>query len=514
MNKINLIKVLSLGAIGVFATIACEKTEINNNKTDYEYSEEISAKQKFSRALSEAVYTNTELRTFIKEEAELQFDKDNDVFYPFVKDCKVKDDKTFREYLLDYINEDELSSIESELPLLNILVPDWSWLGAFGVDNWDISDEAISVSTDETYGSEHILYHNGEKIGSLRIGEFPDFPVLIVKENERMKLVEGKTKASLPDYDFVDEAFRNTKTKVAPRISYIDLPTNPGTTFIPKSEQNLKLFDDAIKGWKEYGLDQYEAQRQYVYYNMRKGDTMAALKPKMREAIIAFKLNYVDAAMDSNEDPKLQKPERKKSDFKSNEEILEKLWSAGQLEIQFHVTTVYDNELITLCDNSIPVNPDELFDISKLERQYIHKTMMNRNKYTYIPDSKNLVPKWYYIPEPLKLESWNPGRSTIYNVHIYELDKNYDVTVKETVKSQKGISLNAGIGNKFKFEFNADSKITTTEFSYVMKKESNNLGQKEVMFFDEIIKSETPDSFELNSYTTGKAGFIVATVRN
>ena len=114
----------------------------------------------FAKILSKAVANNIPLRSFIKETALEQFDLDFDVFYPYVKDEYVDDEKTFRNILLEYCNEDELSQIESAVPKLNILIPDWSWFGGPCAPNWEIeSDEPIYVGFAQNT-LEHILFCN------------------------------------------------------------------------------------------------------------------------------------------------------------------------------------------------------------------------------------------------------------------------------------------------------------------------------------------------------------------
>ena len=130
--------------------------------------------------LSKAVHDNKELRLFLKNEALRQFDYDNDVFYPFVKDQVVCGSETFRDILVKYSNESLLSEIEQTLPKLNILIPDWSWLGCFSVNSWDATDSDPVVTFID--GHEDVeVFENGKYIGNLPEEGFPDFPVLIIR---------------------------------------------------------------------------------------------------------------------------------------------------------------------------------------------------------------------------------------------------------------------------------------------------------------------------------------------
>ena len=104
------------------------------------------AGERFSQILSEVVSNEELVREFIREESLKQFDKDYDVFYPLVKDKCINGDKSFKDYLVEYSDERTISKIEGELPLLNIYVPDYSWIGAFSVNSWNPSEGDIAVA--------------------------------------------------------------------------------------------------------------------------------------------------------------------------------------------------------------------------------------------------------------------------------------------------------------------------------------------------------------------------------
>lgn len=92
---------------------SCYKDEDQLNDAS---SSKLPSKERFAEIFSAAISNNEDLRSFIKDEALRQFDKDYDVFYPFVKDRTICGGKTFRDYLLDYVDEKELSKIEKDNP--------------------------------------------------------------------------------------------------------------------------------------------------------------------------------------------------------------------------------------------------------------------------------------------------------------------------------------------------------------------------------------------------------------
>ena len=123
-------------------------------------STELSTKEQFAELLSAVTSNSEELRCFLKKEALRQYDKDYDVFYPFVRDKIVCGEKTFRDCLLDYVDEKSLLKIENDNPFLTIYVPDWEWLGAFSVNDWDTSNDDVFVGIADN-NSKHRLFSNG-----------------------------------------------------------------------------------------------------------------------------------------------------------------------------------------------------------------------------------------------------------------------------------------------------------------------------------------------------------------
>ncbi len=110
--KRNTIIILSLTSLFVF--FGCTK-EINI-ETETTLPDENTALSDFAEILSSAVYSELPLRDFIKSEALKEFDRDFDVFYPFVKDEIVYDNQTFRQILEKYDTKGLLQEIEAREP--------------------------------------------------------------------------------------------------------------------------------------------------------------------------------------------------------------------------------------------------------------------------------------------------------------------------------------------------------------------------------------------------------------
>lgn len=506
MQRIIVFLVMAILAIG------CQE-KMNLDVTESEHKFDHSPKEYFAQVLSKAVMDNENLREFIKAEALKQFDKDYDVFYPFVKDQVVEDGRTFRQILLNYISENDLNSIENQLPMLNILVPDWEWIDAFSIKTWNISDTDIVVSVDGKSG--HPIYYNGVLLGELENGIFPEYPVLIVKENERMKLVSPETKVSAYSYEFANDAFNPAiMTKVTPSSSYKYFETNPGVNALSKTELR-SLAPEAVQAWNEYGDDPYEAQRQYVYFNMRKGESAGTLNPKIRESVLAIRLHSTNCIDDTTNDPTLEEAMKKKEDYDADSTLINDLWGEGQLEIQLYATTLDANDnIVVLNENAIPVKGSEIFDIDKAKRDFYHKTWFTKRKYVYIATKNDLSPKWYFLPTPLEFDKWDPSSgSSVIDIHAYELDGTVEKEVTDTLTIQDGISLGAKVGDKFELDFDYNGSSLERTMKYKIKTGSDDLGSKELYFDDYIIKDEDDEQYILDYYSTAKLDFIMVPLK-
>lgn len=503
---------IAMMCISILLCLSCQKVSTVESSIE---SNQLNLEDKFALILSKALYDNINLRQFIRDEALKQFDKDYDVFYPWAKDKYVQGEKSFREILIDYSSEKVISSIEKEMPLLNILVPDWEWLGAFSVNSWNVEDNDIVVSSG-TCTDGHRIYHNGEYLGVLEHGLFPEYPVLIVKNNERMKF-STKTKSNLTLYEFVDENFNpNIETKASDVVtSYIFPSTSPGSNFVDLSSFTTTC-PEAITAWEEYGFDPYGAQRNYIYYSIPNGSNQGLEQnPKIRESVLAIRLHNVNCMEnDETNDPKLNQVTKKDSGYPTTDDIINAIWSDGQLEIQLYATTVKDGNVIVLNTNAIPVSGKDIFDISKIQLDFYHKTWFTRRKYVYIPDQNNLEPKWYYLPSPLKFNIWNPSESSsIINIHAYEIDESTTKTVTDTIKEQDGISASGKIGDKFSFSFNFGADERTRQYSYTVNKGSDDLGETQIHFNDYVIRSISDSQCELQYYSTAQLDFIIAPIK-
>ena len=468
----------------------------------------------FSNILSAAVSAEPELRSFLKDEAMKQFDKDYDVFYPFVKQKPVCDSRSFRDILLKYTDSETLAQIENNEPLLNILVPSWGWIGGFDIKDWNpLADSDIMVGYSDS-DNNNILCCNGEVLGVVEKGLLPTSATIIVKRCERMKVKMIRTKSGAkPVYDFSDKAFAPVQTKAKPNTTFVDLPFNPGTNWV-KTNDFKSRFPEAYTAWREYGRDSYHYQRQYTTYGMLKKDTLGRLDLNNRESIIAIRLNNTNC-IDEENDPNVHQVTKYDTDFDPFETVVNSIWTDGNFEFKI-CAMVYEKEdngngkIKDLCGNMIPARGQDLFDLTRIQHDFYHKTMFSQRRFVCIPYLKDLKPKWYYLPSPFTFSLWEPEKtSSIINIHAYEYDPSDTIKISEKVKKQNGIKVEASIKDLFSFTFDCNSSIQETNADYYITRASDDLGKKEFLFSDPIIVREKNDSLMLNYYNTGSFNFIM-----
>lgn len=390
----------------------------------------------FTKTLSAAVSNNEGLRLFIKKKAQEQFDCDYDVFYPFVKDVTVADGQSFREILLDYCSEEDLCAIERALPKLNILVPDWAWLGCFSVNEWDAHDAKIAVSYVSGDGSVGV-YSNGEELGILPHGSLPGFPVLIVKSNERM-VYTPSTKGSEGSYDFVCEEFNNVQTKVVHEYFKPEIDGTPDTTcFVPATEINYRV-KQAYNYFPAGPRSIY--QRDYLYYNMTEENQEKPLYDNIREKIYKIKFNkfdneyFFDDVINGSYHDFDGRPLDGTWDYKKNngwasaDDLRNHFYAQGNLELIILITMPTDSAASTLqyCEKSISF--EDAFAISYANLDFRHKTAFCKDWYVYTIEDKAILPKWYVVNYELPV--WDISHhATAINFMAMEIDEtgNYEV---------------------------------------------------------------------------------------
>lgn len=459
------------------------------------------AKQKFAEILSKAIYENIDLRSFIKDKAIQQFDNDFDVFYPILKNEEVGNSKTFRNILLRYTTEEELSNIERALPLLNIYIPDLSLFTNITPYNWDITDNQIPVTFKENQTSKMLLYFNGEKSGEIPQNCIPGFHLLVVKNNERVIPVSINTRGVANSYQFIDKAFDGINSK----------QNTPSTRSMSEPDNidwlSEDIVDPIVKDAYEKMKENPSLQRDNIYYGLTNNKQEGSLNMNIDEYIYRIQISPSSyfTMTDQEGDPTRKDKgtiSNKKGEI-SDDEALSRFWIDGNFEIILQVFTGVKNiKELTAHEYVFNVKPQELFNVP-IEKSYRHKTMFRHSKFYYTIDPHKLERKWYYPRtkgHDTRLPKWDISTQSLERfINIFERDADEKITYSQNKTTTfaanfrssadgdipigtKGGSIKIGLGYD-----TTKSTSTSSTITIETTKESDQLGTLTLNFYDAII---------------------------
>ena len=449
----------------------------------------IENKMLFSTALA-ASLENRLVRKFLKEEALKMFDKDYDVLYHLIKDKKLDNGERFSDVLASYADkkEDFLERMEQE-SLLTIFIPT---LEEFDAVSWDINNEipivAIRDRKSKNTNSLPAVKMNGDTIG-LSYRTKPKFPVIVVKDNERMILKDANSKNSnsintsnlfiknTPNGSlfFTDENFspksnttltqRNEssspsiiKKKTDPKVFNYGYPAANGKHQAYFSylggNGSLPVYD-YIESSKLLSASTKEHQRDLIYYNIQTSTGEGEYEESHVEFIHSISFNNHGSegyVVDDTRD-----------------------WTDGFLEIYVHIFFI--NRAGGL---------DKLLKIFSADANVLFESEPYVNK-----------PRVYYLPNPVPIAGWDlynlgdtwkfyieeydPGSTTVHTTNIstnHTTNWRLEGTAGLDLKIIK-IGASGGGGAS-----NSETKSSTVQVS--VSGSSDNLGEGILKFSDKV----------------------------
>lgn len=425
---------------------------------------EVEARNSFAQILSKALY-DEDIRKFIREEALKQIDNDYDVIYHYVKNVKLSNGLTFRENLSKYSPSlSYLDSIANKDQLLTILVP---YLGdTFSPENWDASTQIPKVAVRNTDKEDELLTFDNNIQLHLNRKTVPDFPVVVVKTNDRLIISKDITKSSNINYltndnsiigYFLDESFNNTPNKEKAIIIL-----TPGQLYVENFSDEKMFNASFIKG--------NDCIRDYLYYNINSafGQNKGTLDNKYREYIKSIEFespgsySHIADSFDPNGD-----------------------WTDGNLEIQFDFIFINKEGGASTITKMRSVPISELFH---LRRGGVISTFR------------------YELPNPIEVFCWDMYTfGSMYKISLSEYDNGSEIERTESISSTFSLnfevtapSINLGI---FKMGAKFGGSWTENKQSSTKVKTTNNsdpLGEIYVNFFDPFLTEPYNESMVVN----------------
>jgi len=483
--------------------------------------DQVTAQKKFAKALSKAVSNSLEVRKFLKTEAMAQFDNDYDIFYPLVKNKIVCDNQSLRDILLSYCkDENELIQIEQSLPLLNILVPDLSLFWDFNAEKWNVDDKEVSVICRDDKGNT--LYEDGENIGKMTTGDIPDFPCLVVKNNERMKVSSVNTRSEEATYEFLSDAFDGSKRKPQTRHYEEDINLQP-TEDLEAYVNGSEIMESVKNAWNEFKNVPNAYQRDYIYYGITKENKPGTLNRYIREKLYRFRIaaNAYSAINDPTQDPTLQNTQKNKG-YLTNEEIIQKIWTDGNFEFHFksYISGEDSKEAMEI-SLKFTINPRDVFSLEKIHLKHKNSTAFRQSKNFYTVGAKNLKSKWIY-PERVDKNANNLvftlpwdlyNKSLSIFMFVEEWDKGQTITQEKTVVSEfvnkadfsiegSGSIGKVSLSTKLGYGF-SHTKSVSNKATIQTTVESDPLGTLYFQYNDPIIRDEINGTYKLYNVSSG-----------
>lgn len=380
-----------------------------------------------------------------------------------------------------------------------------------------------------------MFYSGGDSLLSLPKDELPDFPFLVVKSNERMKvsnnncLTRSRTVSSY-SYQFIDPAFDNTKPKTT-RASYY---TEDNTDTVPDEKPYIKTNNIdplCVEAYKLGEKDKYLMDRDYIYYNISStNDHNGRLNPNIREKLYKIKVNAAEFSNIADEGQNEPKPDPQLKDYvfykkghPNGSEIAKALWTDGKFEFMIYSFSGNSSSTDLVEKTPVSVSGNDLFYISKFDVRRKHSTGFRHQKWWYSTEPEFLKSRWVDVSSANVYlgSSWDLSqKSQNMYIKVMEMDSGTEIKDQEEVsitftdKSDFGISG----GDTVKYNAGYDTSKSTTHtvsLTYQYTQGSDDLGSAYLNYKDPIIVSDkeaATKGYEINSVNTNGVSLIIAPV--
>ncbi|OPB87248.1 hypothetical protein [Elizabethkingia occulta] len=519
-------KKILLSAILLSSIIACREESLSNRDAQLQAQQNLLDvksvyKQEFSIALAKALASNADLRDFIKKEALKKFDNDYDVLYQMIKDQMIGG-KAFKDIIAEqYDKKENLEALERLYPTLTIFVPELP-MDSFSAEKWNSRTEIPQVAyTLDTTNDTPIINEKGEEY-FLEAKYTPSFPIVVVKENERVKIstnssvrnntIASNSPAVIQDnvlkgnsynFEFLDDAFNGNKSnKILKSASVKAMSTIANTSLVDSKLQQAYEIYKNTDGW----------QRDYIYYDITPGQQRGQFKYDFQEHLTSFKMNDANGLAiisDQTGDPTNNNIyQSEPSKFQGwNKNFARSPWTGGAFEFRVHILINASNGIGSSIDKYFSVSPENLYDA-----QYglISKWSVFGAK---VWELKSLTPK--IVPLNIPIFNWDLNQyASSIKISIEEVDLTEEETRTDTrsVKFATNFSIDPTDGFLKKIGLKFGSSLERNESStvtYKVTKSSDQLGDVIVNFADNAITSFNGSTFTKREYNSGLYTIVI-----
>lgn len=490
MKKYKLFVCLVLSVI-LFCMFSCEETGLvdgfSNSTTNTISKDQL--KTQFGFALAKVLADDKDVREIVKNEALKQINYDYDVLYLLIKNRKNRMGSTVAELLSNFISADSLAIITDLLPNLTIFVPKLPE-DAFSAEIWDTSNMIPKVAIRLDSSNDVPILNKTGKERVLVSNEIPLFPVVVVKENERIITNSSTmTRQGVNDelgksgLTFLDSSFDNLSVEKQTRSR-----NRPGESIYLRPGAETKIMDPRfakLKGAYEKYPDGTGWQRDYIYYNISPANPNGPFQYQYKEYLWGFEmvgdaLGAIKKISDQSEDPQfignLLGGGGNRTVYSGSG------WTDGEFEFKVKTyvasQTAVGNEFITY----FRIDGSDLFAVVGRRKGDVYTISRAKNERVLF---KN----------PIPLFSWDlENYSSTIKIAIEEVDATETITQTNSTTSEFatnfGFDKTFGETLKLGAKFGASAKTSkTVTYQVSTTKGNDELGEVIINFGDKILEN-------------------------
>ena len=450
------------------------------------YDERSNLQREFSKSLAKSLSQSKMLRDIIRTKALEMFDEDYELLYEMIKDDKVENNLTVEELITKNITDKkELKKLDTEYPTLTILVPTLP-KDCFNPQKWNTATEIPKVAV-RLHSTNDVPIIDGDGSEKLMEGKYtPGFPVIVVKENERLvsdkhkDFRNYKTKEFTSNrgvrFKFFSEEFDRKANKLKNKSGRIGF-NHPSSIdpFIISAYNNYKN----VSGW----------HRDQIYYNITPTQTNGEFSYDFKDGLRSFKMignptvAYNQLA-DQTDDPRI------------NNVTSGSHWTGGSFEFRVSCLINAKNGIGSELITGFGAAPDELFE---LNYDAVYVPLFGT---IYLLNNIQLKQKELNIP----ILNWNLNEyAKTIKISIEEVDIQTTTVVSESssVKFAANFGLDGGILKKIGLKLGGSVETTQTQtYQKTFTQGNNDLGSVSVDFADDVVIGEGVFIFGLPIYST------------
>lgn len=478
---------------------ACKKSELPIVQQQQK-SEQQLAKIEFAQTLAKAVAKEPLLRSFIKNEALKQFDKDYDVLFNLIKDQKMEDGESVYEKITKYASSKENFEMNlNKMPLLTIYVP---VLPEFSAENWKPESQIpmIAVEPDKKQKDVEIYDGDGNKI-ELEFKYIPAFPVIVIKENERVTIQNTGSNNLNSNRQFIKGSDMPVAFAKKDGLTYSFISNDFNGTI--QSRVTTASGIDAVNIEAFNSGDEW--QRDYVYYGITPTNTNGIFTNRFSEFIRSFKFingNDYYLVSDQTGDPTLRNPFIYFDDVPP---LPSYKWTEGNYEFRISILINAKNGVGQELRKIFTAQGQDLFEpVYQIKKNFLYwtYTVVGVTSKEFYPTNLELIP-W-------DLEQYGSAWKFIVSEYDPTEELTRSVTNSSTFGANFGVDINTGQKTKIgpKFGISATTTSSTT-YTYKTTTGSDDLGEGILDFRSPIITNYASGNYATYEVTTGVVSLSV-----